>query len=86
MISYLPQNPEFDSEETVLASAVKGTENADNIEAIRADAKAMLLELGIHEFDKKTLLLSGGQRKKVALVRVLSVPADVIVLDEPTNH
>ena len=86
VISYLPQNPEFDSEETVLASAVKGTENADNIEAIRADAKAMLLELGIHEFDKKTLLLSGGQRKKVALVRVLSVPADVIVLDEPTNH
>ena len=86
VISYLPQNPEFDPEETVLASATKGTENADNIEAIRADAKAMLLELGIHEFDKKTVLLSGGQRKKVALVRVLSVPADVIVLDEPTNH
>ena len=30
--------------------------------------------------------MSGGQKKRVALVRALLTPADILVLDEPTNH
>jgi ATP-binding cassette subfamily F protein uup len=36
--------------------------------------------------DRDTATLSGGQRKRVALARVVTQPADLLVLDEPTNH
>ena len=37
-------------------------------------------------FDEKIEHMSGGQKKRVALVRALLTPADILVLDEPTNH
>ena len=30
--------------------------------------------------------MSGGQKKRIALVNALLTPADILVLDEPTNH
>ncbi|MBQ1392817.1 MAG: ABC-F family ATP-binding cassette domain-containing protein, partial [Lachnospiraceae bacterium] len=30
--------------------------------------------------------LSGGQRRRVALVRACAIPSDVLIMDEPTNH
>ena len=46
----------------------------------------MLTKLGITDFDQKVGTLSGGQRKRVALVAALVHPADILILDEPTNH
>ena len=85
-ICYLPQTPVFEEAETILQAAVKGNQDELNQWTIEADAKAMLNQLGFTDFDGKASLLSGGQKKRVALVNALLTPADILVLDEPTNH
>lgn len=63
---------------------------ADHEEArvwdLESQAKTMLTKLGFTDFDAKVETLSGGQRKRVALVSVLLSTADLLILDEPTNH
>lgn len=45
-----------------------------------------LTELNITRFDQKIEHLSGGQKKRVVLAKILSDDFDVLLLDEPTNH
>ena len=85
-ICYLPQTPVFEEADTILQAAVKDNQDELNQWTIEADAKAMLNQLGFTDFDGKASLLSGGQKKRVALVNALLTPADILVLDEPTNH
>lgn len=49
-------------------------------------AKTILTQLGLRDFSKPVSLLSGGQRKRVALASALIQQADLLILDEPTNH
>lgn len=83
-VTYLPQNPEFPEGATVLSYVVDGKLQLDwNTES---EAKSILNRLDIKDHDAKIDTLSGGQKKRVALARTLINPADVLILDEPTNH
>jgi ATP-binding cassette subfamily F protein uup len=53
---------------------------------IESDAKTILTKLGIFDFDAKIGTLSGGQKKRIAMAGALITPADLLILDEPTNH
>ena len=83
---YLPQNPVFGEEETVLDAVLRDNRNGENDVTIEADAKSMLTRLGVTDFTQPCGQLSGGQKKRLALVSVLLSPAEILVLDEPTNH
>ena len=121
-IEYLPQNPNFDDDATVLQQVFKGiapvmqvlreyehtVEMINNIPGddklqkklillsqqmdawdawqLESEAKIILTKLGIANFAEKVGKLSGGQRKRIALASALINPAELLILDEPTNH
>ena len=85
-IRFLSQNPEFQEGDTILQSIVRANEGHDHVWDMESQAKMMLTRLGILDFDSRVETLSGGQRKRVALVSVLLSTTDLLVLDEPTNH
>ncbi len=122
VIEYLPQDPSFDDNATVIEQIFKGTSqtmktlrdyeivvsdlekepsstalqtrlmelteqmDSQDIWQLESEAKAILTKLGIVNFRDKVSLLSGGQRKKIALAGALIRPCNLLILDEPTNH
>lgn len=96
VVHYLPQMPEFDPDATVLESVLayacvgsvhkESDKDVHEMWNLESSAKSMMTKLGIYDFDEKTGHLSGGQKKRLALVAVLLTPCDVLLLDEPTNH
>lgn len=83
---YLPQNPKFTEGDTIIESILRDNEGHPHIWDMESQAKTMLTKVGIYDFDAKVETLSGGQRKRVALVSTLMADTDLLVLDEPTNH
>lgn len=86
VIRFLTQNPYFKGNQTVLQYIMDDISDDAERWSMEAEAKAMLNLLGIYDFDALTENMSGGQRKKTALVKVLLNKADLLILDEPTNH
>ena len=84
-VSYLSQNPRMEDDATILEQVFLHFP-PEFRELNEYEAKSMLTKLGFTDFSQKVGTLSGGQRKRVALVAALVHPADVLILDEPTNH
>jgi len=64
------------------------TQKMDSMEAwtVEKEAKSILTKLGVTNFNAIIDTLSGGQKKRVAMASALITPADLLILDEPTNH
>ncbi len=85
-VRYLPQNPQFVSGDTILESILRDNEGHPHLWDMESQAKIMLTKVGIEDFNQKVETLSGGQRKRVALISTLMADTDLLLLDEPTNH
>ena len=113
-IGYLPQEPEFNTNDTILDAALDS--EAEEIKAIKdyeaailsgsdeqinnaildvdrlnawdieSKLKEILGKLNLHDLTQKVGTLSGGQRKRLALVKIILENPDFVILDEPTNH
>lgn len=85
-VTYLAQNPVFDEKRNIMQNVLDGAVSQNPEWNMDGEAKSMLHKLGISQYDGNISTLSGGQKKRVALVQALLHPADILVLDEPTNH
>ncbi len=77
-----------EDENTTSDKIIKLTEEMDRkgAWALESEAKTVLTQLGVKNFNEKIGNLSGGQKKRVALASALINPSDLLILDEPTNH
>ncbi|MBC7425104.1 MAG: ABC-F family ATP-binding cassette domain-containing protein, partial [Bacteroidia bacterium] len=51
-----------------------------------SDAMVILSKLNLTDYNQQVSTLSGGQKKRLALARVLIQKPDLLIMDEPTNH
>ena len=86
VMRYLPQHPVFKEGQTVLEAVLEVHKGDETLYNLESDAKTMMTRLGITDFEQPVEQLSGGQKKRLALVAALVAPADILILDEPTNH
>lgn len=85
-IGYLSQTPVFEDKLTILQNVILNQKADEEYRNLEGEANAMLIKLGIPDVNAYPSILSGGQKKRAALVRTLLTPSEILVLDEPTNH
>jgi ATP-binding cassette subfamily F protein uup len=84
-IGYLGQSDDLDPDQTVLHAVLGDVETY----TWAADPRARsVMEHLLGEVDHQALVgsLSGGERRRASLARLLLTEVDLLVLDEPTNH
>lgn len=84
-VGYFAQNQseELDGEKTVLQIMEDAATDSNRIK-IRDMLGAFLF--GGDDVDKKAKVLSGGERNRLALCKLLLQPINTLIMDEPTNH
>ncbi len=93
-LGYLPQRPEPPPGKTVREWVVESAREDDPAHALETPeererrAVEMLTRLGFRreQLDVEAARLSGGEKSRAGLARVLRLDPDVLLLDEPTNH
>lgn len=85
VLRYLPQQPQFETGATVLETVMKENAGQEHWN-LETEAKSMLTKLGVTDFEQPVGHLSGGEKKRLALVSALLSKSDILILDEPTNH
>ena len=77
-----------DSSDEVMGYLENATEQMNLLNAwdYESKVKQVLSQLKISNFNQLAGSLSGGQRKRVALAKVLLSQPDLLIMDEPTNH
>ena len=87
IVAYVPQDSVFtpgQTVRTVLHDALDDLPLTDDEKHLRIEMEAS--RAGLRDFDAEAATLSGGQRKRLAIVCALVRHPHAVLLDEPTNH